>query len=148
MIVAEFLKADERIVTTPEQRIWFMKNRRPFPESRVWISRCVDFKWRLAINQQTSGHADLEGAVLPPDTQTTAFGLGQLFILGATTARQGALDRYGIAMDTVSHLKIVRPIFRRLWPYTGREISGPVPSSLSDTQCLKLARVSRAFDFV
>jgi hypothetical protein len=142
VMVAEQSKPEEAVFSD-QDRAAFMRERIIPSSVRVWVARCIAPLWRNAF-LRCSGQLAL-GTTLPPtvfptserkNVQTSAFGVGELFIY-TTVSRAEGID--------LNELIRVRDYLVPIYPNTGDAIRLPLRFIIPETVANRIATALNSF---
>jgi hypothetical protein len=128
----------------PAESIWHQSDRDAFFRERtipagmtVWIAQCYSELWQNAYLRHAATFG-MDRNARPADgrknSQVTAFGIGQLFILAMASMAKGVDLGAFFSFDER---------FTAIWPATGRDLNWPPPAPITHDQA---NRASMAFE--
>lgn len=122
-MVAEYrLRPGELAAVTTEERKLFMETKRPLSNWKIWIGTIDDDSWRgryvhttLPVYESTDPEKRSAAGVLIPNTQTTTFVVGKLYVHVISSS-----------VIEVEKQKISARLVERIWPLITKTIKWPL----------------------
>jgi hypothetical protein len=132
VLVAESNKLDEAVFPQ-DVRDAFQKNKTVPPYVRVWVGRCIDEPWHSALVRNAALLAI--NTNIPPNAgrknvQTTAIGIGELFIYSMACVTEG--------MDMNDFIRFDNRLIP-LWPISERILIWPPMKIISGKNATSIA---------